>query len=51
MKTVLREVIHELSTMVGKDITKEQEDKIVGTIVNDKVPKNIDKFVYDNYNQ
>ncbi len=40
----LREVIATLSKMTGKNVSKEQEDKIISTIVNDKVPKNIDKM-------
>ncbi len=44
-ETTLREVIGELSQMTGRPITKEKEDKIVETIVNDKVPKDIDKMI------
>ena len=40
----LKEVINELSTLTGKKVTKEQEDKIINTIVNDNIPKNIDKM-------
>ncbi len=40
----LREVIRELSSMTGKEVSKEQEDKIINTVVNDKVPDNIDKM-------
>ena len=35
----LREVIRELSNMTGKNVSKEQEDKIINTVINDKVPK------------
>jgi len=41
----LREVIQTLSQMTGKNVSKEQEDKIVNTVVNDKVPKDIDKLI------
>lgn len=41
----LREVIQELGRMTGKEVSKEKEDKIVSAVVNDKVPKNIDKFI------
>ena len=41
----LREVIQELGKMTGKVVTKDKEDKIVEAVVNDKVPKDIDKFV------
>lgn len=47
-ESTLREVIHDLSQMVGKGVSKEQEDKIISTIVNDKVPKDLDKFVDKN---
>ncbi len=40
----LREVIGTLSKMTGKKVTKEAEDKIVSKIVNDEVPKNVDKM-------
>ena len=41
----LRNIINEISTITGKEVTKEKEDKIVEMIINDKVPKNIDKYV------
>ena len=41
----IRDVINELSKMTGKQVTKEQEEKIIGAIVNDKVPNNLDKMV------
>ena len=41
----LRDLIHEIGTIAGKDVSREKEDKIVKAIVNDKVPKNIDKIV------
>ncbi len=41
----LREVIHELSKMTGKDVSKEKEDKIINAIKNDKVPNDIDKMI------
>ena len=43
-ENTLREVISTLSLMTGKSVSKEQEDKIINTIVSDKVPKNIDKM-------
>lgn len=44
-EATLREVIQELSRMTGKEVTKENEDKIISAVVNDKVPKNIDKML------
>lgn len=42
---VLREIINEISIMTGKPVSKEKEEKIIKTIVNDKVPKNMDKYI------
>lgn len=41
----LREIIQELGKMTGKSVTKEKEDKIVKAVVNDQVPKDLDKFI------
>ena len=41
----LRDLIHEIGSITGKDVPKEQEDKIIKAIVNDKVPKNLDNLV------
>ena len=41
----LRDLIKEISSITGKEVSKEKEDKIVSAIVNDKVPKNLDKMV------
>lgn len=41
----LREVIQTLSQMTGKNVSKEQEDKIINAVVNDNVPKDIDKLI------
>lgn len=41
----LREVIKELSKMTGKEVSKEKEEKIIKAIVNDKVPKDLDKYI------
>ncbi len=40
----LREVIHSLSQMTGKKVTKEREDKIIQTILDDKVPDHVEKM-------
>ena len=40
----LKEVIRQLSTMTGKYVDKEMEDKIISTIVEDKVPKDIENL-------
>ncbi len=43
-ENTLRDVIHEISNLTGKEVSKEKEDKIISTIKNDKVPNNIDKM-------
>ena len=42
---VLREVIGDLSKMTGREVSKEKEQKIIETILNDKVPNNLDKMI------
>lgn len=42
---VLKEVIRDISKMTGREVSKEKEQKIIDTIMNDKVPKNLDKFI------
>ena len=39
-EATLKEVIGTLSQMTGKKVTKEQEAKIIDTVMNDKVPTN-----------
>ena len=43
-ETTLKEVISTLSQMTGKKVTKEQEEKIINTVMNDQVPQNLDKY-------
>lgn len=43
-ENTLREVIDTLSKMTGKQVSKEQSDKIINRIIEDKVPKNVDKM-------
>ena len=42
---VLREVIGDFSKMTGREVSKEKEQKIIETILNDKVPNNLDKMI------
>ena len=39
------DALKEISVLTGKEVSKEKEDKIINTIMNDKVPDNLDKFV------
>ena len=41
----LRDVIKQISSITGKNVYKEKEDKIVNTILNDKVPNDLDKMI------
>ena len=43
-ENTLREVIQTLSTMTGKNVSKEKEDKILDVIMKDNVPNNVDKM-------
>ncbi len=43
-ENTLRKVIKTLSNITGKEVSKEREDKIIDTIIKDKVPNNIDKM-------
>ena len=40
----IKEIIQEISTITGKEVSKEKEEKIINAIMNDNVPKNIDKM-------
>lgn len=43
-ENTLREVVRELSKMTGKNVSQEKEDKIIDTIIKDKVPKGVEKM-------
>ena len=43
-EATLKEVIGTLSKMTGREVSKEQEEKIINAVVNDQVPKDIDKY-------
>ncbi len=43
-EATLKEVIGTLSKMTGREVSKEQEEKIINAVVNDKVPKNLDEY-------
>lgn len=44
-RNTLKEIIHELSDITGKEVSEEKENKIIDVIVNDKVPKDLEKYV------
>lgn len=41
----LKEVINDLAKMTGREVSKEKEQKIINTIMNDNVPKDLDKYI------
>ncbi len=41
----LREVIGELSKMTGREVSEENKKKIIDAVVNDNIPKDIDKMI------
>jgi len=43
-ENTLRDVIRKLSQATGKDVSVEQENKIINAVINDKVPKDVDKY-------
>ena len=44
-ESTLKEVINDLAKMTGREVSKEKEQKIIETILNDKVPNNLDKMI------
>ena len=40
----LAEVVDEIASMTGKQITQEKKDKIISTIMKDQVPDNVDQM-------
>lgn len=44
-ENTLREVIHDISNMTGREVSKEKEQKIINAVFNDRVPSNLDKFI------
>lgn len=40
----IRDIIKEISTLTGKEVSPEKEEKIIEAIKNNKVPKNIDNM-------
>ena len=43
-KQVLMDFIDDVSKIAGKEVSIEKKEKIANAILNDKVPKNIDKM-------
>ena len=47
----LREVIKDISNMTGREVSEEKQQKIIDTVLNDKVPTNIEKYVGEEENE
>ena len=41
----LKEVIQDISKMTGREVSKEKEQKIIETELNNKVPDKLDKYI------
>lgn len=41
----IRGVIDELSKLTGKEVSKEQSDKIVKAVIGDKIPENLENMI------
>lgn len=41
----LSEIIDDISNLTGKEVSEEKKRKIISTIINDKVPKDIDNII------
>jgi len=44
-ENVLKDVIHDIAKMTGREVSKEQEEKIISTVKNGKIPENLDKYI------
>lgn len=43
-ENTLKEVISDISKITGREVSKEKEQRIIDTVLNNQVPKDIDKF-------
>ena len=44
-ETTLREVIHDISRITGRDVSEEKEQKIVDTVLSEGVPQNFEEYL------
>ena len=44
-EATLKEVIRDISKITGREVSLEKEQKIIDTVINDGVPKNLDKYL------
>lgn len=43
-ENTLRDMVHEISQITGREVSPEKEDKIIKTIMDDQVPNDIGKM-------
>ncbi len=41
----LKEVIHDISRMTGREVSQEKEQKIINAVLNNQVPDNLEKYL------
>lgn len=44
-ESIIRGVIDELAKLTGKNVSKEQSDKIVKAVVGDQIPNNLESMI------
>lgn len=44
-KNNLKGIIREISSITGKEVSREKENKIIDMIINNKVPNDMDKYI------
>ena len=44
-ENTIRGVIDELSKLTGKEVSKEQSDKIVNAVIGNKIPNNLENMI------
>ncbi len=44
-ENTLREVIHDISKMTGREVSEEKEQKIINAVLNNQVPDNLEKYL------
>lgn len=44
-ENTIRSVIDELSKLTGRDVSKEQSDRIVKAVVGDQIPNNLESMI------
>lgn len=44
----LREVIQDISRITGREVSEEKEQKIIDTVLSNKVPSDLTKYLDDN---